>query len=101
MSKTAVYPGSFDPITNGHLSLIRRSLHIFDKIIIAVAINPGKNALFNVNERVDMIKEALNHDNHVEVDTFEGLTVDYVQSRGANVIIRGIRALSDFEFEFQ
>jgi len=97
----AIYPGSFDPITNGHLSLIRRGLQIFDKIVVAVAKNPGKSALFNVEERVEMIKEALNHDNHVEVDTFDGLTVDYVKSRGANVILRGIRALSDFEFEFQ
>ncbi len=101
MLKMAVYPGSFDPITNGHMSLIRRGLQIFDKIIIAVAKNPGKNALFDVDERVEMIKEALNHDNHVEVDTFDGLTVDYVKNRGANVILRGIRALSDFEFEFQ
>ncbi|MBW2091303.1 MAG: pantetheine-phosphate adenylyltransferase [Deltaproteobacteria bacterium] len=101
MPKMAIYPGSFDPITNGHLSLIRRGLQIFDKIVVAVAKNPGKSALFNVEERVEMIKEALNHDNHVEVDTFDGLTVDYVKSRGANVILRGIRALSDFEFEFQ
>ena len=101
MSKTAIYPGSFDPITNGHLSLIRRSLQIFDKIIVAVAVNPGKDALFSVNERVEMIREALNNDNHVEVDTYEGLTVDYAKNRGANIILRGIRALSDFEFEFQ
>jgi len=101
MPTTVVYPGSFDPITNGHLSLIRRGLTIFDQIIIAVAINPAKKSLFTVEERVDMIREVLKDEERIEVDSFRGLTVEYTRKRKANAILRGIRAMSDFENEFQ
>lgn len=98
----AVYPGSFDPITNGHLSLIRRGLLIFDKVIVAVAHNPEKKSgLFSVEERLDLIRQVLAGSPGAEVDSFEGLTVDYAEKRGANVLLKGIRAASDFEFEFQ
>ena len=99
--KVAIYPGTFDPITNGHMSIIRRALEIFDKLIVAILINPQKRPLFSVEERIFMIKEATKGMGNVEVDTFEGLLVDYAVKKGANVIIRGLRATSDFEFEFQ
>lgn len=101
MSSVAVYPGSFDPITNGHLSILNRGLEVFDKIIVSILRNPQKESLFTVEERQDMILQVLDKDQNVEVDTFDGLLVDYAQSRGSNVILRGIRALSDFEYEFQ
>lgn len=97
----AVYPGSFDPITNGHLSIINRGLQIFGKVIVAVAINPQKQGLFAIEERLDLIREVLGNNPDVEVDTFDGLLVEYVRRRNANVILRGLRALSDFEYEFQ
>jgi pantetheine-phosphate adenylyltransferase len=97
----AVYPGTFDPLTNGHLSILNRSLKIFDKLIIAILINPKKTPLFSLEERIDMIKEVLGDKENIEVDSFNGLLVDYAVSKGANVIVRGMRALSDFEFEFQ
>jgi len=96
-----VYPGSFDPITNGHLSILRRALTIFDSVNLAVAVNPTKNTLFSLEERVAMIRESIKNDNNVYVDSFDGLLVDYVESKNTNVIIRGMRALSDFEYEFQ
>jgi pantetheine-phosphate adenylyltransferase len=99
--KTAVYPGSFDPITNGHLSIVRRGLEIFDRVIVAVAKNPEKNNLFPLEERMEMIREVTGDIPGVSVDTFEGLLVDYVIARETNVILRGIRALSDFDYEFQ
>ena len=99
--KTAVYPGSFDPITNGHLSILNRSLDIFDRIIVAVAVNPDKKPLFSLEERMDMIRKVTANMRSVEVDTFEGLLVDYVEHLEAQVILRGLRALSDFEYEFQ
>jgi pantetheine-phosphate adenylyltransferase len=99
--KIAVYPGSFDPITFGHLDIINRGLRIFDKIIIAVARNSTKNALFDIDERVELIREVLVGDGRALVDTFDGLLVDYVLSKGATVVIRGLRAISDFEYEFQ
>jgi pantetheine-phosphate adenylyltransferase len=99
--KCAIYPGSFDPITNGHLSIVDRALTIFDKLIIAILTNPQKEPLFSVKERIDMIKESLNGSPNVEVDTFGGLLVDYAIEKKANVILRGLRALSDFEYEFQ
>ena len=99
--KIAVYPGSFDPITNGHVNLIERALEIFDKLIVAVAHNPNKSSLFSVEERMEMIRAALKNDPRVTVDSFEGLLVEFAQNRGARVIIRGLRALSDFEYEFQ
>jgi len=99
--KVAVYPGSFDPITYGHLDIISRGLKIFDEVIIAVAENPTKKALFATGERVDLIREVLAGNGRAEIDTFGGLLIDYVLSRKASVIIRGLRAVSDFEYEFQ
>jgi pantetheine-phosphate adenylyltransferase len=99
--KSAIYPGTFDPITNGHLSIVSRALTIFDKLIIAILNNPQKEPLFTLEERIDMIKESLNGAQNVEVDTFDGLLVDYAVQKRANVILRGLRALSDFEYEFQ
>ncbi len=99
--KTAIYPGSFDPITNGHLSILRRGLEIFDEVVVAVAINPEKKSLFSIQERLDMINQVVAGMEGVRVDTFDGLLVDYVESQNTNVILRGIRALSDFEYEFQ
>ncbi|WP_342374180.1 pantetheine-phosphate adenylyltransferase [Myxococcus stipitatus] len=96
----AIYPGSFDPLTNGHLSLIQRSLKMFDKVIVAIAVNPKKTPLFTEDERRDLIREAV-QDPRVEVDAFHGLLVDYVRRRGGSVIVRGLRAVSDFEYEFQ
>ena len=102
MGKIAVYPGSFDPITNGHLDLIKRGLKIFDRIIVLVAHNPSKASyLFSVEERIELIKEAAKDCERVEVASFEGLLVDYVKKTGASIILRGLRALSDFEYEFQ
>lgn len=99
--KAAVYPGSFDPITNGHLSIIRRGLEVFDQVIVAVAKNPEKKELFSLDERLDLIGKVTKDIPGVQVDTFTGLLVDYVVSRDTNVILRGIRALSDFDYEFQ
>ena len=99
--KVAIYPGTFDPITNGHLSVVNRALKIFDKLIIAILINPGKTPLFSLEERIYMIKEAVQNGANIEVDSFDGLLVDYVVKKGSNVIVRGLRALSDFEHEFQ
>jgi pantetheine-phosphate adenylyltransferase len=97
----AIYPGTFDPLTNGHLSILNRTLKIFDKIIIAILDNPKKTPLFSLEERIDMIKMVLGNKENVEVDSFHGLLVEYAVSKGANVIVRGMRAMSDFEFEFQ
>ena len=101
MKKIAVYPGSFDPITYGHLDIINRGLKVFDEIIVAVACNSQKNALFSFDERVDMIRQVVGEQQRVTVDTFTGLLIDYVASRQAHVVIRGLRAISDFEYEFQ
>lgn len=97
----AVYPGSFDPITYGHLDIIERGLEVFDEIIIAVARNSEKKNLFTTGERIHLIEQALRGNPRARVDTFDGLLVDYVVSRGARVILRGLRAVSDFEYEFQ
>lgn len=99
--KTAVYPGSFDPVTNGHLNLIRRALTIFDRVIVAVAYNIRKTGFFTVEERVHLLRESLKGMRGVIVDSFDGLLVDYMKSKGARVVIRGLRAISDFEYEFQ
>ncbi len=99
--RVAVYPGSFDPVTYGHLDIIDRALKIFDGVIVAVARNSEKNALFTVQERIDMLTEILKDRPQARVQTFEGLLVDYVRQAGATVVIRGLRAVSDFEFEFQ
>jgi len=99
--KIAVYPGSFDPITNGHLSIVNRALKIFDKLIIAILNNPQKEPLFSIEERISMIEDVLKSKSNIEVDVFDGLLVDYVIKKKSNVVLRGIRALSDFEYEFQ
>jgi pantetheine-phosphate adenylyltransferase len=100
-SKIAIYPGTFDPITNGHLSILTRALKVFDKLIIALLNNPQKAPLFTMDERIGMIRDVLKDQPNVEIDSFDGLLVDYVISKGTNVVIRGLRALSDFEYEFQ
>ena len=97
--KVAVYPGSFDPITNGHLEILKRALQIFDRVIVLVAVNPNKKTRFSIEERVAMIKEAVN-DERVSVDFSDGLTVKYAKEHGANHLIRGLRAVTDFEYEF-
>jgi pantetheine-phosphate adenylyltransferase len=99
--KVVIYPGTFDPITNGHISLISRALKIFDKMVVAILNNPKKVPLFSLNERMAMLGEVLRGYPNVEIDTFNGLLVDYVLQKKSNVIIRGLRALSDFEYEFQ
>ncbi len=99
--KIAVYPGSFDPITNGHVDIIERALEIFDRLIVAVAYNPNKRALFSVEERLEMIRIVLKNDPRIIMASFDGLLVNFVKEQGANVIIRGLRAVSDFEYEFQ
>ena len=98
--KVAIYPGSFDPITNGHLDILQRALKIFDKVIVLVAVNPNKKSRFSVEDRIAMIKEAVDNQN-VEVDATSGLTVEYAKQHGATHLIRGLRAVTDFEYEFQ
>jgi len=100
-NRIAIYPGTFDPLTNGHLSILNRALKIFDKLIIAILVNPKKTTLFSLEERKAIIEEVLKDKTKIEIDSFEGLLVDYAVKRGSNVIVRGLRALSDFEFEFQ
>ncbi len=97
----AIYPGSFDPITFGHLDLIQRARLIFDEIFVVVAVNPEKETLFSAEERVDFVKRAVKSMSGVRVESFEGLTVDYARAKKARIIIRGLRATSDFDFEFQ
>lgn len=97
----AVYPGSFDPITYGHLDIIERGLEVFDEVVIAVANNVDKKGLFTTSERIGLIREVIGDNPRLRVDTFEGLLVDYVVAQGARVILRGLRAVSDFEYEFQ
>lgn len=102
MKKIAIYPGSFDPVTNGHLDIIERGLKIFDKIIVTIMHNPAKTSCFSVDERLDMLKTSMQEFNdHVEFASFYGLTVDYAVKRKAHAILRGLRAVSDFEYEFQ
>jgi pantetheine-phosphate adenylyltransferase len=101
MQKVAIYPGSFDPVTNGHLDIIERGLNIFDKLIVAIMHNPVKEYLFTVEERFDMLSTTLKKFKTVEIDTFDGLLVDYAAKRKAQAILRGMRAVSDFEYEFQ
>lgn len=99
--RKVIYPGFFDPITNGHLSILHRALEIFDKVIVAILVNPHKVPLFPIDERIDMINNSVNSGANIEIDTFGGLLVDYAVKRNVNVVIRGLRALSDFEYEFQ
>jgi pantetheine-phosphate adenylyltransferase len=101
MSTLAVYPGSFDPLTNGHVDIIERGARLFDRIIVAILVNAEKAPLFSTAERVDIARKVFKDYSNVEVDTFDGLLVDYVARRQANVLVRGLRAVSDFEYEFQ
>ncbi|MBA5850507.1 pantetheine-phosphate adenylyltransferase [Clostridium sp. cel8] len=97
----AIYPGSFDPITNGHLDIIKRSAKIFDELTVVVSVNPNKKGLFNYNERVCMIEKVIKDIKNVKVDTFNGLLTDYMKDKNCKVIVKGLRAVSDFEYEFQ
>lgn len=99
--RTAIYPGSFDPLTNGHLDVIERAAKLFDRVIVAIAINESKNPLFSLSERRELVSRAIETLPNVEADTFTGLLVDYVEQRSGQAILRGLRAVSDFEFEFQ
>ncbi len=101
MPNIAIYPGSFDPVTNGHLDLIERSTKIFDRLVVAVLRNPEKDPLFSLTERIEMLREATRPWPNVEVDVFDGLLVDYARQRKARVILRGIRAISDYDYELQ
>ncbi len=102
MKRLAIYPGSFDPITNGHMDIVERGLKLFDKLIVAILLNPGKTPLFTLDERIEMLTKSLAHfSDRIEIDSFNGLLVDYAMSRGAQGILRGLRATSDFEYEFQ
>ena len=99
--KIAVYPGTFDPITNGHVDIIYRSAKLFDKIIVTVAVNTQKTPLFDLSERVEMIRQSLGNEEKIEVDQFDGLIAEYLKRVNASAMIRGLRAVSDFEYEFQ
>jgi pantetheine-phosphate adenylyltransferase len=99
--RIAIYPGSFDPLTNGHLDVVQRAAKLFDRVIVAVATNDEKHPLFTLTERQNLVKKAVSHLPNVSADSFDGLLVEYVASRKATVIVRGLRAVSDFEFEFQ
>ena len=99
--RVAIYPGSFDPITNGHLDILNRALEVFDKVIVLVAVNSAKKSRFSIEERVEMVKEATSNLKNVVVDSYEGLTVKYAKDHGAKHLIRGLRAVSDFEYEFR
>lgn len=101
MKITAIYPGTFDPLTNGHTDLVRRAARLFDEVIVGVAANPQKQPMFDLEERVGMAREVLGDVPGVSVEGFESLLVDFMRSRGARVVLRGLRAVSDFEFEFQ
>ncbi len=101
MKRIAVYPGTFDPVTNGHVDLVQRSLRIFDEVIVAIAANPRKAPLFSLNERIDMFKEATKECGNVVIEGFDGLLVDYIKKKNAVATIRGLRAVSDFEYEMQ
>jgi pantetheine-phosphate adenylyltransferase len=101
MTRIAIYPGSFDPVTNGHLDVIFRAAALFDKVVVAIAQNVSKSGFFSPQERADLLRAVLGEDPRMEVDVFEGLLVEYVRRRGAGVIVRGLRAVADFEYEFQ
>jgi pantetheine-phosphate adenylyltransferase len=99
--KRAIYPGSFDPVTNGHLDIVQRAAGVFDEVIVAVALNIGKDPMFTIDERIEMLRQACAGIANVRIDTFTGLLVRYAQDHHASVIVKGLRALSDFEFEFE
>ena len=101
MQKIAIYPGSFDPVTNGHVDIAQRGLRLFDKIIVAILSNPGKDFLFTVEERIEMLESSFEEYPNIEVGTFDGLLVDYAAKKKSTAILRGMRAVSDFEYEFQ
>jgi pantetheine-phosphate adenylyltransferase len=101
MSRKALYPGTFDPITNGHKDLVRRAAGIFDHVLVAIAVNPGKTPMFTLEERIDMARRVLADIPDVEVAGYNGLTVDFMRQHDLKVVVRGLRAVSDFEFEFQ
>lgn len=99
--RTAIYPGSFDPITKGHLDVLKRAADIFDKVIVVVSVNVNKKSFISVEDRVELIKQSCKDIPNVEVDSFDGLTIEYAKKRNANILIRGLRAVSDFEYEMQ
>ena len=99
--RTVIYPGSFDPLTNGHLDVLQRATKLFDRVVIAIATSDGKHPLFTLEERLALVRESVRDMADVEADIFDGLLVDYVQRRSAHAVVRGLRAVSDFEFEFQ
>lgn len=101
MKRLAIYPGSFDPVTNGHVDIVERGIQLFDELIIAILINPKKQSLFTVEERIELLKETFKKDSQVHVDAFDGLLVNYAKQKNAQAILRGMRAVSDFEYEFQ
>jgi pantetheine-phosphate adenylyltransferase len=101
MEKIAIYPGSFDPVTNGHIDIVERGRNLFDKIIVTILHNPNKQALFSIDERLEMLKSSMKKVPGLTFDVFDGLLVDYANQRGAHAILRGMRAVSDFEYEFQ
>ena len=101
MAVSAMYPGTFDPVTRGHEDLVRRASRLFDKVVVAIAANPGKEPMFTLEERVGLARQVLGEFENVEVDGYDGLTVDYARHNGLQVIVRGLRAISDFEYEFQ
>lgn len=99
--KTAIYPGSFDPLTFGHIDIIDRALEIFDEIVVSVFVNPHKNPLFNLDERIDIIKNVFKNNKRIKIDCFKGLLVNYLRKKKIKIVIRGLRAVSDLEYEFQ
>ncbi len=101
VGKLAIYPGTFDPITNGHLDIIQRAVNLFDRVIVGVTTNPAKTPLFSAGERVEMIQKSVSNMASVAVEHFDGLLMDYAKKKAANVVVRGLRAITDFEFEFQ
>ncbi len=101
VKQRAIYPGSFDPVTFGHLDLVQRALSLFDELIVVIAANPGKSTLFSIEERMDMMKRSVRGLKRVKVASFSGLTVDFAKIQKANILIRGLRAISDFDYEFQ
>jgi pantetheine-phosphate adenylyltransferase len=101
MLKTAIYPGTFDPVTNGHIDLMERALKIFDRLIVAVAVNDRKTPLFTLEERVELLKKCVPRSSKIKITSFDGLLVDYARSQKATALVRGLRAVSDFEYEFQ
>lgn len=101
MPTAAIYPGSFDPLTNGHLDIVQRGLKMFDRVVLAIAVNPNKQHMFSLDERMDLAKRCLGHLPGLEFDTFDGLLVHYAKQKAIHVLLRGLRAVSDFEYEFQ